>query len=174
MKKLSAGIVLYRMDDPAPVSGSPLRVLLVHPGGPFWAKKDLGAWSIPKGEYAPDQDARAAALRELGEETGLALADADLIPLGEVTQSGGKIVTAWAAEHDFDVDTLVSNTFELAWPKGTPPRTFPEVDRAQWFEPGEARRKVVTAQAAFIDRLIARLRASGHDITDPVVPDTTG
>src|ERR1700684_2554060 len=133
MKKLSAGIVLYQLAD------AKLRVLLVHPGGPFWAKKDLGAWSIPKGEYEPEQDARAAALRELGEETGLVLADADLLALGEVRQSGGKVVTAWAAERDFDVAALVSNTFELAWPKGTPPRTFPEVDRAQWFEPEQAR-----------------------------------
>jgi predicted NUDIX family NTP pyrophosphohydrolase len=141
-----------------------LRVLLVHPGGPFWARKDLGAWSIPKGEYEENQDARAAALRELGEETGLMLDDVDLIPLGTVEQGSGKIVTAWAAEHDFDVTTLVSNTFEMEWPKGTGMREFPEVDRAEWFAPQEARRKVIAAQAAFVDRLVAKLREAGHDI----------
>jgi len=160
MKKLSAGILLYR------VSGGRLSVLLVHPGGPFWAKKDLGAWSIPKGEYEEGQDPREAALRELGEETGLALDDIDLVPLDAVRQKSGKVVTAWAAEHDFDVATLVSNTFEMEWPKGTPPREFPEVDRAQWFPPHEARRKVVAAQAEFIERLIAKLRAEGREIDD--------
>lgn len=160
MNKLSAGIVLYRVAD------TQLQVLLVHPGGPFWAKKDLGAWSIPKGEYEQGQDARSTALRELREETGLVLADLDLIPLGTVKQSGGKVVTAWAAEHDFEVETLVSNTFELAWPKGTPPRAFPEVDRAQWFAPHEARRKLVSAQAEFIGRLIASLRESGVELAD--------
>lgn len=160
MKKLSAGIVLYQVAD------GRLRVLLVHPGGPFWAKKDLGAWSIPKGEYEEGQDAQRTALQELREETGLALADVDLIPLETVKQSGGKVVTAWAAEHDFDVDTLVSNTFELVWPKGTPPREFPEVDRAEWFAPEEARRKLVSAQAAFVDRLIAKLTESGIELTN--------
>lgn len=160
MKKLSAGIVLYQLAD------GRLRVLLVHPGGPFWAKKDLGAWSIPKGEYEQGQDPRAAALQELREETGLVLADVDLIPLDTVRQSGGKVVTAWAAEQDFDVTTLVSNTFELVWPKGTPPREVPEVDRAQWFAPHDARRKLVTAQAAFVDRLIAKLREAGLEVDD--------
>ncbi|WP_034266288.1 NUDIX domain-containing protein [Actinospica robiniae] len=160
MKKLSAGIVLYQLTD------ARLQVLLVHPGGPFWAKKDLGAWSIPKGEYEEGHDPQAAALQELREETGLVLADVELIPLETVRQSGGKVVTAWAAQQDFDVTTLVSNTFELAWPKGTAPREFPEVDRAQWFEPREARRKLVTAQAAFVDRLIAKLREAGHEVAD--------
>lgn len=160
MKKLSAGIVLYQLAD------ARLRVLLVHPGGPFWAKKDLGAWSIPKGEYEEGQDPRLAALQELREETGLVLGDVDLMPLDSVRQSGGKVVTAWAAERDFDVATLVSNTFELVWPKGTPPREFPEVDRAQWFAPQDARRKLVTAQAAFVDRLVAGLREAGHEVDD--------
>jgi len=160
VKKLSAGIVLYQLAD------ARLRVLLVHPGGPFWAKKDLGAWSIPKGEYEEGQDPRLAALQELREETGLVLGDVDLMPLDSVRQSGGKVVTAWAAERDFDVATLVSNTFELVWPKGTPPREFPEVDRAQWFAPQDARRKLVTAQAAFVDRLVAGLREAGHEVDD--------
>ena len=160
MKKLSAGILLYR------IAGSRLEVLLVHPGGPFWAKKDLGAWSIPKGEYEDGDDARAAALRELAEETGLVLDDVDLRPLDAVRQRGGKVVAAWAAEHDFDVTTLVSNTFELEWPKGSAPREFPEVDRAEWFAPGEARRKLVPAQAEFVDRLISALREAGLEFDD--------
>src|SRR6185312_6252232 len=106
------------------------------------------------------------ALRELREETGLVLPEDGLIPLDTVRQSGGKVVTAWAAEQDFDVTTLVSNTFELVWPKGTAPREFPEVDRAQWFEPREARQKLVAAQGAFVDRLIAKLREAGLDIAD--------
>jgi predicted NUDIX family NTP pyrophosphohydrolase len=160
MKKLSAGIVLYDIAD------RQLKVLLVHPGGPFWVKRDLGAWSIPKGEYEEGQDARATALRELGEETGLVLDDVDLIPLDTVRQGSGKIVTAWAAEHDFDVTTLVSNTFEMEWPKGAGVREFPEIDRAEWFAPQEARRKLIAAQAAFVDRLVAKLREAGHDVAD--------
>jgi len=160
VRKLSAGIVLYQLAD------GRLRVLLVHPGGPFWAKKDLGAWSIPKGEYEEGRDPRSAALRELREETGLVLPEDGLIPLDTVRQSGGKVVTAWAAEQDFDVTTLVSNTFELVWPKGTPPREVPEVDRAEWFAPHEARQKLVAAQAAFVDRLIVKLREAGREVDD--------
>ena len=162
MKKLSAGIVLHKIDD------RQLKVLLVHPGGPFWAKKDLGAWSIPKGEYEEGQDALKAALRELDEETSLELDDVELIPipLGSVTQKNGKVVTAWAVEHDFDVAALVSNTFEMEWPKGTGVREFPEVDRAEWFTPPEARRKVLAAQVELIDRLIAKLREAGREISD--------
>lgn len=161
MKRLSAGIVLYQIAD------ARLRVLLVHPGGPFWAKKDLGAWSIPKGEYEEGANALAAALREIGEETGLATATldpADAIALGTIRQSGGKTVAAWAVRHDFDVADLVSNTFEMEWPKGTGLREFPEVDRAEWFAPADARRKMVVAQAEFVDRLIAKLREAGHEI----------
>lgn len=151
MAKLSAGILLYQLADDGP------RFLLVHPGGPFWAKKDLGAWSIPKGEYEEGDDPLAAALRELTEETGLALDGDGLIPLDTVKQKNGKLVTAWAAQHDFDVATLVSNTFEMEWPKGTGMREFPEVDRAEWFGPEDARQKLMAAQAEFIDRLISRL-----------------
>jgi predicted NUDIX family NTP pyrophosphohydrolase len=170
MKKLSAGVLLYT------IVGTRLKVLLVHPGGPFWAKKDLGAWSIPKGEYDPGQDARDTALRELEEETGLVLESADLTPLHTVTQGSRKVVTAWAAEHDFDVTTLVSNTFEMEWPKGTGVREFPEVDRAEWFTPAEARRKVLTAQADFIDRLMAKLREDGREIDgdEPSSQDSEG
>ena len=154
MKKLSAGILLYKFAE------GQLLVLLVHPGGPFWTKKDLGAWSIPKGEYEEGDDAMAAALRELGEETGLALDGVELVPLDTVKQKNGKVVAAWAVQHDFDVATLVSNTFEMEWPKGTGMREFPEVDRAQWFAPEEARQKLVAAQAEFIDRLIAKVAPS--------------
>jgi predicted NUDIX family NTP pyrophosphohydrolase len=155
--KLSAGILLYKIADRR------LEVLLVHPGGPFWARKDLGAWSIPKGEYEPEQDALAAALRELAEETGLVLDGAEAVALDRVRQSGGKVVAAWAVEHDFDVAALVSNTFELEWPKGSGVREFPEVDRAEWFEPAQARRKAVAAQAEFVDRLVAKLREAGRE-----------
>jgi predicted NUDIX family NTP pyrophosphohydrolase len=158
MKKLSAGIVLYKFAD------ARLQVLLVHPGGPFWARKDLGAWSIPKGEYEEGADALETALRELGEETGLTELDAaDAIALGTVRQGSGKTVSAWAVRQDFDVTRLVSNTFEMEWPRGTGLREFPEVDRAEWFAPEDARRKMVAAQAEFVDRLIARLRETGHE-----------
>ncbi len=149
MTKLSAGILLFQRDA--------LRVLLVHPGGPFWARKDMGAWSIPKGEYDDDEDAEAAARRELAEETGLVLT-MDLIPLGEVKQASGKRVTAFAAEASFDVTTLVSNRFDLEWPpKSGRMQRFPEVDRAEWFALDTARAKIIPAQAAFLDRLLAHL-----------------
>ncbi len=151
MPKRSAGILMYwrRID--------PFEVLLVHPGGPFWAKKDAGAWSIPKGEYEDGEDPLAVARREFEEETG-ARPDGEFLPLGEVTQPGGKVVTAWAVEGDFDVTKLKSNSFELEWP----PRsgrlsTFPEVDRAQWFDPVEAKKRLLRGQSPFIDRLIALL-----------------
>jgi predicted NUDIX family NTP pyrophosphohydrolase len=150
----SAGILLYRLNGASP------EVLLVHPGGPFWAKKDDGVWSIPKGEYREDEDPRAGALREFEEETGTALPAAELIELGEVRQRGGKMVTAWAAEGDLDADSIRSNTFEMEWP----PRSgrmaeFPEVDRAAWFDLAEARTKLNPAQAAFVDRLLERIDA---------------
>ncbi len=149
MTKLSAGILLFQRD--------PLQVLLVHPGGPFWARKDMGAWSIPKGEYDDGEDAEAAARRELAEETGLVLM-MDLIPLSEVKQASGKRVTAFAVEAAFDVTTLVSNTFDLEWPpKSGRMQSFPEVDRAEWFDLDTARAKIIPAQAAFLDRLLAHL-----------------
>jgi predicted NUDIX family NTP pyrophosphohydrolase len=151
--KISAGILLYRGE------GDSLEVLLVHPGGPFWAKKDEGAWSIPKGELDEGEESRACALRELEEEIGssLGLAPERLIELGEVLLKSGKLVQGWAAEGDFDPSTLHSNTFTMEWPprSGTE-REFPEVDRAEWFAPEQARRKINPAQAAFIDRLLAR------------------
>jgi predicted NUDIX family NTP pyrophosphohydrolase len=140
-------------------AGEALEVLLVHPGGPFWAKKDEGAWSIPKGELEDGEEPRACALRELEEEIGssLGLTVEHLTELGEVRQKSGKIVLGWAAEGDFDPATLRSNTFAMEWPpRSGKEREFPEVDRAEWLAPEQARRKVNPAQTAFIDRLLAR------------------
>ena len=150
-KKRSAGILLYKR------SGGELRVLLVHPGGPFWAKKDLQAWSIPKGEYS-EEDPLACAKREFHEELGGGEFTGEFLALGEIRQAGGKTVVAWAAEGDFDVTTLRSNTFELEWPpKSGRKQSFPEVDRAAWFAPEQAREKIVAAQGAFIERLLAAI-----------------
>jgi predicted NUDIX family NTP pyrophosphohydrolase len=155
MPKIAAGLLLYRRRS------SGLEVLLVHPGGPFWARKDLGAWSIPKGEIDPGEDPAAAARREFREETGLDVSDPGL-PLGQRKQPGGKLVHIWAAEGDFDPARLQSNTFELEWPKGSGRmRTFPEVDRAAWFELPEARRRILPGQAPFLDALTAALGAPG-------------
>jgi predicted NUDIX family NTP pyrophosphohydrolase len=153
--KRSSGILLFRDRD------GTTEFLLVHPGGPYWTKRDEGAWSIPKGGIEEDEDSRAAALRELDEELGPGRPELDaeaLIDLGQVRQRAGKVVDAWAAEGDFDPDSLDSNTFEMEWP----PRSgreaeFPEVDRADWFAPAEARRKLLPAQGVFLDRLLEYL-----------------
>ena len=132
-----------------------LRVLLVHPGGPFWRNKDRGAWSIPKGEFG-DEDPLACARREFQEELGGPEPIGEFRALGEVKQRGGKKVIAWAVEGDFDVRTLKSNTFDLEWPpKSGRTQSFPEVDRAEWFTPEEARERILEAQREFIDRLVA-------------------
>ena len=152
--KRSAGILLFRTGAAAP------QVLLVHPGGPYWAKRDEGAWTIPKGEYEEGELARDCALRELGEELGTppALDPEALIDLGSVRQKGGKVVDAWAAEGDFDPAQLRSNTFELEWPpRSGRVQEFPEVDRAEWFDPELAREKILAAQAELIDRLLEQL-----------------
>jgi predicted NUDIX family NTP pyrophosphohydrolase len=153
--KRSAGILLYRFDDGGP------RLLLVHPGGPYWTKRDLGAWTIPKGEYEEDESARVCALREMGEELGggaPALAVERLLDLGSVRQKSGKVVEAWAAEGEFDPAALSSNTFTMEWPpRSGSEREFPEVDRAEWFDPAQAREKILPAQAELIDRLLERL-----------------
>jgi predicted NUDIX family NTP pyrophosphohydrolase len=152
--KESAGVLLFRRH-------AVLELLLVHPGGPFWAKKDLGAWSIPKGEPDEGEDPRLCALREMGEELGPAapsLASTDLIELGSIRQKGGKLVHAWASEADFDQAALESNSFEMEWPpRSGVRREFPEVDQAEWFEPAEARRRILPAQAELIDRLLDSL-----------------
>jgi len=130
-----------------------IRVLLVHPGGPFWSKRDLGAWSIPKGEYTDDEQPEAAARREFAEELGIELQHA-LRPLGEVSQKGGKLVVAFAAEGDFDVTALRSNMFEIEWPPRSGRRqSFPEVDRAEWFALPVAREKIIDGQRPLLDRL---------------------
>ena len=133
-------------------------MLLVHPGGPFWARKDAGAWSIPKGEYDDTEDPLVCALREFEEETGTALDAEKPAELGSIKQRSGKLVTAWAAEGDLDADSIRSNTFTMEWPprSGTM-AAFPEVDRAGWFGLDEAREKLNPAQAEFVDRLAERL-----------------
>jgi predicted NUDIX family NTP pyrophosphohydrolase len=152
MPKRSAGILLFRGRGPA------LRLLLVHPGGPFWAKKDLGAWSIPKGEYQEGQDPLAVARREFEEELGEPEPAGDAIELGELVQPSRKIITAFAIEGDFDPSGLKSNLFEMEWPpKSGLLQSFPEVDRAQWFTLDEACEKILPGQRPFIDRLLERL-----------------
>jgi len=155
MAKRSAGLLMYRRRDGGP------EVFLVHPGGPFWAKKDLGAWSIPKGEYSEDEDALKAARREFTEETGFDTgfaADDDFIDLGTIRQAGGKLVSVWAVEGDCDPAKLVSNSCMIEWP----PRSgrqieIPEVDRGAWYGTDEARERIWKSQAAVIELLIARL-----------------
>jgi predicted NUDIX family NTP pyrophosphohydrolase len=145
--KTSAGLLLFRR------RGAAHEVFLVHPGGPFFAKKDAGAWTIPKGEGAPGEDLLATAQRELREETGLRVAG-PFLPLGAIRQAGGKTVHAWAAEADCDPAAIVSNTFELEWPpRSGQRRAFREVDRAAWFSPAAAADKMNPAQAEFLTRL---------------------
>jgi predicted NUDIX family NTP pyrophosphohydrolase len=157
MAPRSAGILLHR-----PAAGDGLEVLLVHPGGPFWARRDAGAWSLPKGEVDDGEDPRACALRELEEELGTRPALGDLLDLGEVRQKSGKVVHAWAARGDFDPTELRSATFEVEWPpRSGRRRTFPEVDRAGWFSPAEAAEKLIPAQVAFVERLVQHLGEPG-------------
>ena len=153
-QKLSAGLLLYRrvVQEDKVV----LEVLLAHMGGPFWAHKDDGAWSIPKGEYEPGEDPFLAAKREFEEELGSAPPLVVYRDLGSVSQPGGKLVTAWAAEADFDAAAaVVSNTFELEWPRGSGRmQSFPEIDRASWFTTEDARARLVRGQQQLIDRLL--------------------
>lgn len=152
--KRSAGILLFRRGSDA------TEFLLVHPGGPFWTKKDAGAWSIPKGQIEAEEEPRACAIRELEEELGPApeLDPEQLIELGSIKQRAGKVVEAWAAEADFDPATLASNTFSMEWPpRSGNEQEFPEVDRADWFDLTTAREKILPAQAELLDRLLERL-----------------
>ena len=136
-----------------------LEVLLIHPGGPFWRNKDLGAWSIPKGEYGSDEDPEMVARREFREELGIAAPQATL-PLGDIRQRGGKTVTAFATETDIDVADIRSNTFEIEWPpRSGRKRDFPEVDRAGWFDLASARGRINEAQRTFLDRLAKIMEA---------------
>jgi predicted NUDIX family NTP pyrophosphohydrolase len=147
MPKQSAGLLMYRRRNGA------LEVLLVHPGGPFWARKDLGAWSIPKGEHEPDEDPLAAARREFAEETGI-LPEGDFIALNPVRQRSGKNVRAFAIEADIDPATIKSNTFVMEWPPRSGRRhEFPEIDRAAWFTIDEAKHKLNAGQVALVEEL---------------------
>jgi predicted NUDIX family NTP pyrophosphohydrolase len=149
-KKTTAGLLLYRRRGE-------LEVFLVHPGGPFWAKKDLGAWSLPKGEISDGEELLHAARREFTEETGFAI-DGEFRPLDPLKQSGGKVVHAWAIEGDCDPSQVRSNLFSLEWPpKSGKVLEFPEVDRAGWFTIPAARQRIIAAQSGFLDQLIALL-----------------
>jgi predicted NUDIX family NTP pyrophosphohydrolase len=152
MPRTSAGLLLYRR------GGAGLEVLIGHMGGPFWARKDDAAWSVPKGEYGPDEEPFDVALREFEEELGSPVPATDFVPLGEVRQSGGKVLTVWAAAGDLDAAAAHSNTFTLEWP----PRSgrmeeFPEIDRAAWVTVDEARTKLVRGQVPLLDRLLTAL-----------------
>ncbi len=154
MAKRSAGLLMFRW------RGNALEVFLVHPGGPFWAKKDLGAWSIPKGEYSEGEDALAAARREFAEETGMDAAG-EPIPLSEIRQASGKIVKAWAVEGDLDASSVRSNTFSIEWPpKSGRTQEFPEVDRGEWFPIEAARAKILEGQAGFLIEVASKV---GYD-----------
>ena len=156
MKRRSAGLLMYRR------RAGTLEVLLIHPGGPFWTKKDAGAWSIPKGEFADDEEPLAAAKREFVEETGFAWAE-PFLELKPVRQAGGKRVFAWAFEGDCDPAQIVSNTFEIEWPpRSGKLKTFPEVDRADWFGLDDARRKMNSGQVPLLEDLAARLSSGSH------------
>lgn len=151
MSVYSAGILLYRLRDNA------VEVLLAHPGGPFWSGKDLGAWSIPKGQSEANEDPLQAAKREFWEETGFEV-DGQFIDLGTIRQPSRKTIQIWALEHDMDADRLQSNEFTLEWPrKSGIMMQFPEIDRAEWFDIDRARQKIHKGQAGFLDRLISRI-----------------
>jgi predicted NUDIX family NTP pyrophosphohydrolase len=149
---VSAGILLFRRRDDR------LEFLLAHPGGPFWARKDQGHWTIPKGEAEPGEGLFEVACREFAEETGSELESADDRPLGEITQKSGKTVVAWAVEGDLDPALARSNTFSLEWPpRSGRIQAFPEIDRVEWFDATEARRRLKPAQVPFVERLEASL-----------------
>lgn len=152
MARLSAAILLFRKSKPG------VEVLLVHPGGPFWEEKDLGAWSLPKGEYDRSEEPLSAALREFEEETSFRLQPDNLIPLGELRQPSGKMITAWALERDLDATLVKSNVFEMEWPRRSGAmREYPEVDKAEWFTLGCARQKLLKGQVGFLLRLAEAL-----------------
>ena len=147
----SAGLLLFRQRD------KKVQVLLAHPGGPFWSRKDQGVWTIPKGLIGPSESLLSAAQREFAEETGYR-PGGEAIPLGSAKQPGGKVVHVWAIEEDWDPADLQSNTFEMEWPPGTGRlQSFPEIDRASWFGIAEARLKILKGQAVFLDQLLETL-----------------
>jgi len=162
MPKFSAGVLLYRIAD------GNAEVLIGHPGGPFWARKDDGTWSIPKGEYDADEDLWAAAQREFAEELGLTVPDGPRIDFDAVKQPSGKVLTVFAVGADLDVTGAQSNTFTMEWPKGSGRmQEFPELDRVQWFPVAQARRKLLKGHVVFLDLLMARLAGPGEGDADP-------
>ena len=162
MPTFSAGVLLYRVTDGV------AEVLIGHPGGPFWARKDDGAWSIPKGEYDSDEDPWAAAQREFAEELGLAVPAGSRIEFGAVKQPSGKVLTVFAVGADLDVTDAQSNTFTLEWPKGSGRlKEFPELDRVGWFPVAQARRKLLKGHVVFLDRLMAQLAGPGEGVAGP-------
>jgi len=167
MPKRSAGLLLFRRS-------TNLEIFLVHPGGPFWVRKDDGAWSLPKGEYSDPEDPLEAAKREFQEETGISV-DGDFLPLAELRQPGGKLITAWALEKDVDPTLVKSNFFSMEWPpKSGRTQQFPEVDRAAWFPISQARTKLLKGQLAFINRLMNKLSVTVEDNspTEPPKPSS--
>jgi predicted NUDIX family NTP pyrophosphohydrolase len=151
MAKQSAGLLMFRRRE------ARWEVFLVHPGGPFWKRKDLASWSLPKGEYAEGEDPFAAAVREFEEETGIR-PEGNFVALGQIRQPGGKLVTAWAFEGDCDAATIRSNTFSMEWPKGSGRmQEFPEIDRGEWFPLDMARQKILKGQVTLLDKLEAYL-----------------
>ena len=164
----AAGILLWRR------AGDGVEVLVAHMGGPLFARKTVGAWSVPKGEYLDDEEPFAAALREFAEELGQPVPATEFVPLGSVTQGSGKVVTVWAAEGDLDPDTCVSNTFELEWPpRSGRVQTYPEIDRVAWMTPDDARSLVIPAQAELVERLLAHLSPPDPTAPTDVAPATT-
>lgn len=160
MKLISAGILLYRIHE------EKLQVLLVHPGGPFWMNKDVGAWSVPKGLCEPNESLLAAARREFKEETGFDV-EGDFIALGHLKQPSKKIIHVWALEKDIDPQQIVSNEFELEWPRHSGQvREYPEVDRAEWFSLDQARQKILKGQVGFLDILAQKLVDQGCKSAD--------
>ncbi|MHB8245465.1 MAG: NUDIX domain-containing protein [Acidimicrobiales bacterium] len=154
MTRQSAGLLVFRRSG----SERTLQLLLAHPGGPFFARRDLGVWTVPKGEYDADESPGAAAEREFAEEIGLVPPEGSRVDLGEVRQSSGKRVRVFAVEGELDLANAMSNLFEMEWPVGSGKmESFPEVDRAEWFDADEARRRLNPSQAEFVDRLIAHL-----------------
>jgi predicted NUDIX family NTP pyrophosphohydrolase len=159
MPKLSAGLLLYRVSDDGGVE-----VLIGHPGGPFWARKDEGAWSIPKGEYVEGEDPWTVAQREFEEELGKAPPPGPRIDFQPLKQPSGKVITAFAVRGDLDLEGTFSNTFELEWPKGSGKiREYPEIDRVAWFSVAEANEKLLKGQRPLLDRLTASLEGGGQD-----------
>jgi predicted NUDIX family NTP pyrophosphohydrolase len=151
MQKQSAGVLLYREN-----AGS-LEVLLVHPGGPFWARKDDGAWSVPKGEFTDEEDPLEAAKREFEEETGFRV-QGDVVPLSPIKQPSGKVVHVWAVQGDLDAKAIKSNMFSMEWPRNSGViREFPEIDRADWYRLSKAKRKLLPGQVGFLDQLVDKL-----------------